>query len=359
MDGAGAGPGGELRRFSRLADLTVLATFALIVLGGVVRVSESGLGCGPGGSGTDGWPLCGGEVIPVIGGSEVVIEFSHRLLAAVVAVLIALMAWRAYREMRELRWPLRASIAAGSLVLVQAGLGGLTVEKNLAEELVAAHLGLAMLLLGVVLWLAVRSQAESTAPDPARERADPDAGSLGGEPRSRPVRGLRPFAVTATVLLLGAIVAGGLVAGTEKEGVESIGPNAAGAHLACGEAFPTCLDDRVMPFGESRLTDIHLTHRALVYAATAAILLLIGIALARGVRSRLLAAAGALLVVQLVLGALNVWVGEHAALVVAHLTVATLLWGTVLLIAYTLAWAPASAPARARAPRAEASPAAA
>lgn len=360
MDGAGAGGrGGELRRFGRLADLTVVATFALIVLGGVVRVSESGLGCGPGGSGTDGWPLCGGAVIPVIGGSEVVIEFSHRLLAAVVTALIALMAWRAYRgfharrtQAPDMRWPLRGSIAAGVLVLIQAGLGGLTVEKNLAEELVAAHLGLAMLLLGLILWLSVRSRAELAALD--------DHGRAPGRGRaSFPIRGLRPFAAVAIVLLLGAIVAGGVVAGTEKEGVETAGANATGAHLACGEAFPTCLDHRVMPFGESRLTDIHLTHRAFVYAATTAILLLIGVALARGARSRLLAVAAALLLVQLLLGALNVWLGEHATLVVAHLTVATLLWGSVLLIAYRLAWSPARSTVPARAPRAEASTAAA
>ena len=62
MAGPGAGGGGAgLRRFRRLADLTALVTFLLIIVGGVVRVSDSGLGCGPGGSGTKGWPLFGGE----------------------------------------------------------------------------------------------------------------------------------------------------------------------------------------------------------------------------------------------------------------------------------------------------------
>ena len=37
------------------------------------------------------------------------------------------------------------------LILAQAGLGGATVEENLDEALVAAHLGLAMLLLGGLL----------------------------------------------------------------------------------------------------------------------------------------------------------------------------------------------------------------
>src|SRR5262245_5453705 len=135
MPGPRAGGGGsdELRRFRRLADLTAIATFALIALGGVVRVSESGLGCDPGNGGTDGWPLCNGSAVPFFGDHTVAIEFSHRLLAAVVTGLIVVLAWTAYKHLRELRWPLRASIAAAVLVLVQAGLGGLTVEHSLAE----------------------------------------------------------------------------------------------------------------------------------------------------------------------------------------------------------------------------------
>jgi len=336
MDGppGGGGAGDELRRFRRLVDLTALTTVALIILGGVVRVSDSGLGCGPGGSGTEGWPLCGGEAVPLLSHSEVIIEFSHRLLAAVVVGLIALLAWTAYRRLRELRWPLRMSVATGVLVLAQAGLGGLTVEKNLAEELVAAHLCLAMVLLGLLLWMAVRTRTELAATSDA---------TAGQAAHTRPGRGLKPFAAGAAVLLLCAIVAGGYVAGTEKEGVGGSGHNVNGAHSACGESFPTCLDGRVAPFGESRLSDIHLTHRFLVYAATIAIVALLGVALARGARSRLLALAGLLLLLQLALGALNVWLGEHATLIVAHLFVATLLWSTVLLIAYRLAWSPAPA----------------
>jgi heme A synthase len=334
MDGRPGGGGDELRRFRRLADLTAVATFLLIVVGGVVRVSESGLGCGPGGSGTEGWPLCGGEVIPLVGDVNRIIEFSHRVLASVVTVLIALLAYRAYRGLRDLHWPLRGSIAAGVLVLAQAGLGGLTVENSLDEELVAAHLGLAMVLLGLVLWLDLQARAV-------------------GQTGRQPVRGMKSIAAVAVALLLGAIVAGGYMAGTEEEGVNEAAPNIAGAHLACGEQFPGCLNSGALPFGESRLSDIHLTHRVLVYGATLAILALIAVAYRRGSRDWALAVAGFLLLCQLLLGALNVWLGEHATLIVAHLTVATLLWSSVLLIAYRLAWAPA--PAVEPAPRAEAS----
>ena len=163
MAGPLAGGGGEqLRQFRRLADLTAVVTFLLIVVGGIVRVSQSGLGCGPGGSGTKGWPLCGGQVIPLVGNENRVIEFSHRLLATVVVVLIAVLCWRAYKHLREGHgWALRGSLIAGVLVLVQAVLGGLTVEHSLAEELVAAHLGTAMLLLGLLLWLGAKARSEA------------------------------------------------------------------------------------------------------------------------------------------------------------------------------------------------------
>src|SRR5829696_728507 len=196
MAGPVAGGGGdELRRFRRLADLTAVVTFLLIVVGGIVRVSESGLGCGPGGSGTEGWPLCGGQVIPLVGNENRVIEFSHRFLATVVVVLIGLLCWRAYKGLRPGQgWAFRGSLIAGVLVLIQAGLGGLTVEHSLAEELVAAHLGTAMILLGLLLWLGAKARS--------------DAAIAGGNTRA-PVRGLKPYAIVASVLLLCAIVAGG------------------------------------------------------------------------------------------------------------------------------------------------------
>src|SRR5690242_5580530 len=150
----------HLHRFRRLLTATIVATFALIVIGGVVRVSDSGLGCGPGGSGTKGWPLCGGDVIPLVGDENTLIEFSHRALATVVVVLIGLLCWRAYRDLRNGNaWAFRGSIAAGVLVLIQAGLGGLTVEHSLKEELVAAHLGTAMLLFALLLWLSFKARS--------------------------------------------------------------------------------------------------------------------------------------------------------------------------------------------------------
>ena len=141
------GGAADLTRFRRLVTATLVATFVLILIGGIVRVSDSGLGCGPEGSGTHGWPLCEGGVLPAAS-AESVIEYSHRITAGIVAVLMLMTAWHAWRHLREHRWIVGGSIAAGVLVLAQAALGGLTVEEGLHEYLVAAHLGLAMLFLG-------------------------------------------------------------------------------------------------------------------------------------------------------------------------------------------------------------------
>jgi heme A synthase len=161
---APGGGGGPLSRFRRLTTATIAATVALVVHGGVVRVSEAGLGCGPAGSGTHGWPLCEGGLIPP-GSAEALIEFSHRIAAGVVAVMVAMLAWRALRALRDVPWFGRGCIAAVFLVLGQAALGGLTVEQGLQDELVAAHLGLAMALIGLLILL--RRGADSGAPPPA------------------------------------------------------------------------------------------------------------------------------------------------------------------------------------------------
>ena len=317
-----------LDRFRRLVNLTIVATFVLILIGGWVRVSDSGLGCGPPGSGTHGWPLCDGQVLPFLEGSTL-IEFSHRIAAGVVGILILLIVWRALRSLGEHRWLVRGSVAAGVLVLAQAALGGATVENNLHEVLVATHLGLAMLLLALLIGLR-RFAAEP------EEAPVPDGAT----------RGLRTVAVVASVLVLATIVAGGYVAGTEEEGVHgSTVVNA--AHLACGKEFPTCLDS-FMPFGVSRLTDIHLTHRAFMYLAAIAVVALFALAWRRRVRTWPFAAALGILLAQILLGAINVWAGKHAGLIVAHLTVGTLLWATLVQATLSLVPVPAPDPNRVR-----------
>lgn len=316
-----------LERFRRLVTATLVATFVLILIGGIVRVSDSGLGCGPAGSGTHGWPLCEGGLLPAAS-AESVIEYSHRIVAGIVAVMIALIAWRAWRELRERRRAVRLSAAAGVLVLLQAGLGGLTVEQGLDEYLVAAHLGLAMILVGLLLALRrLASEPQPVAP----------SGS----------RALRALALVACGLILATIVAGGLVAGTEGHGTPA--KPELGAHMACGQQFPTCVD-RLMPFGVDRLIDIQLTHRLLMYLAVIAVVALVAVAVRTRAPSRAFVALGGLVAAQVLLGAANVWFGKHAGLIVGHLALGTIVWATAVYAYTTLMAVPA--PAREAAPRA-------
>jgi len=302
----------------RLVLATAIATFVLIIVGGVVRVSDSGLGCGPAGSGFHGWPFCNGDVAPGMDLNSIV-EYTHRVVAGIVSIMIVSILVLAWRRQREYVVPAAALLL---LVLAQAALGGATVEDNLEEAYVAAHLCLAMLLLGGLLYLWRSVSGASVTP--------------GG-------RGLRALSIAASVAVLCTIVAGGYMAGTQNYGRADyqLGD---GAHHACGKQFPTC-NGEFMPFGKARLVDIHLTHRAFMYLASLLVISLVVVAIRRGVLTRYAWALAGLLVVQVLVGALNVWLDEYELMILLHLALGTLLWAGTLGMALQLA------PARERSPR--------
>ncbi|MGI8441144.1 MAG: COX15/CtaA family protein [Thermoleophilaceae bacterium] len=319
--------------FRRLAVAGVASTVALILLGGLVRVSGSGLGCGPAGSGLEGWPLCRGDVVP---GLELtaVIEYSHRALASIVGVIMIALAVLAWWRLRPHRGIVRAAAAAAGLVVVQGLLGAATVELNLDAALVAAHLLLAMILLALMVYILRASRAENIGA-PAAE----GGGSF------RVLASLAPLAVLAT------IVAGGYMAGTENHG-RTDREQTVGAHYACGTEFPTC-NGELMPLGQAPLVDVHLAHRAFMYLASALVLALAVVALRRRPSraiARLAAGSVAVLALQILVGALNVWIApQEGVLIMAHLALATALWGS--LVGLRLRLSPVPAPASARAPR--------
>ncbi|MFL5886588.1 MAG: COX15/CtaA family protein [Thermoleophilaceae bacterium] len=323
--------------YRRLALGTIGATFVLIVLGGVVRVSDSGLGCGPGGSGLHGWPFCRGNVIPGVS-LHTWIEYAHRTVASLVAILMIVLAVQAWRKYRTHRGIVKAAVAAALLVVAQGLLGALTVEHDLNEGLVAAHLGIAMLLLAltIYIWRASRPEVIGAEPVPAGSR-------------------LRALLVTSQVLVLCTIVAGGYMAGTQHYGRPDyqLGD---GAHHACGTQFPGC-NGSFMPYGSSRLVDIHLVHRTFMYLTVIALLALVVVV----VRShpprpvaRLAYGIVGVLVLQVLVGALNVWIAnEYETLILLHLTLGTLLWGVVTGLTLQFVRVPEPSPEPAR-PRLEA-----
>ena len=125
--------------FRYLTLSTLIGVFALIVLGGVVRITESGLGC-------PDWPLCHGRIIPPADVATL-IEYSHRLVASVVGLLVLatlIVAWRHYRSRA---WTFRPALFGLVMVIGQSALGGAAVLTELSSIVVMVHMAMAQALL--------------------------------------------------------------------------------------------------------------------------------------------------------------------------------------------------------------------
>lgn len=138
-----------LKGFRALAIVTAVCAYGQIALGGVVRVSGSGLGC------ENQWPLCNGHPYPAWE-LHSVIEYAHRTFGALTSTLMlatAVAAWIVFRRRRPLvAWLATAALA---VVALEVPLGALVVFKDLAGVLVLAHLAVAMAILGLLVATAV------------------------------------------------------------------------------------------------------------------------------------------------------------------------------------------------------------
>jgi len=137
----------------RFAVATAVATYLLILIGGLVHGTGSSLAC-------PDWPTCYGSLMPKMEGG-VLVEHSHRLAAATVVILTLALAGMltataakdaAMRRLRPFGW-----MAVG-LVFVQALLGGITVKLRLPTPISTAHTGTSLLFFLTLLYIAVRSR---------------------------------------------------------------------------------------------------------------------------------------------------------------------------------------------------------
>ena len=139
-----------MTRFQKLAVATVVSTLVLVTVGVIVRATDSGLGC-------PDWPFCYGQLLPPLDDPKAWIEWVHRGIAAIIGFEIlglAALAWIDHRDRRAL---VIASVAAVGLVGFQAWLGRETVRLGNSGESVTAHLAAAMVLVGVLVYVLVRS----------------------------------------------------------------------------------------------------------------------------------------------------------------------------------------------------------
>jgi heme A synthase len=255
------------RRYAVLAWTATACTYLLLVLGAVVRITGSGMGCG------DHWPLCNGRLFPPLDDLGTLIEWSHRLLASVVSVLVAAMALVAWRERRASATPY---VALG-IVGVQVLLGGITVKTGLTPLMVILHLATAMVLLATLL-MAARPHPLSPSP------------LLG---------------LAFVTILFGALVAN------------------LGAASAC-LGFPLC-NGQLFPAG-NYLQHLHWTHRLLAYALTAYVIVWAFRTPGRGPRVVL-----GLVLLQVAVGAATVLLGLPGALQAAHVAVGAGVWAGLVL----------------------------
>jgi len=273
------------------AVVAALLTVGLMTYGGWVRASGSGLGC-------PDWPLCQGDVLPEFQGATA-IEFGHRMFAGVTMLTVALAALLAFRARSMAPAVYRLLVGSLALILVQAGLGGVTVLTELHGMAVVAHLILAMITLALLTAAAIWALCP------------PGGVGLG-------------IGLTSASVVLAAvvIVLGGSLVGT-------------GLSAAC-PGVPLC-DERTVSWRPSLL---HGAHR-LATGFLMVLLVMVAVQLRRNRGTRMLKALyhGVLLLMaaQIVVGLVSVLQILPTGLRVLHLGLATGLWWAIT-ASWTLAF---------------------
>jgi cytochrome c oxidase assembly protein subunit 15 len=174
----------------RVALASVIANVGIVITGGAVRLTGSGLGCPT-------WPSCTANsyVATPEMGIYGVIEFSNRMLTFVVAVIAVAGFVLALRQRPRRRRVVRLSILAALGIPAQAVVGGITVLTNLNPWVVGCHFlaSMAVTAAAYAFWVSTRESdgpVEATVPLPLRNLAAVLTG------------------VTGAVLIVGTMVTG-------------------------------------------------------------------------------------------------------------------------------------------------------
>ena len=289
------------RRFRTLVGITALSGYLQITLGGLVRVSGSGLGC-------PDWPTCYGRPYPPPT-FHAIVEYSHRANGALFGLLVVLTVVAGLWLYRSRRTPITwLTMATLATVVGEGLLGWQVVASVLAPVLVLVHLAIALVILALMVALFVLS-ASPTAAFPDR-----GFGRLAG------------LAVGLTYLLL---LTGSAVVATN-------------ADLVC-KSWPLC--GRGFSFDFSGVALFATVHRLTVGAVSLLLLHLLTKALLRfrQVPGVTLVAAFtlALLGVQVAVGALVAISGDVALFPGAHVALGSAVWAGVVALA-VIALRPAS-----------------
>ncbi|GAB4170446.1 MAG: COX15/CtaA family protein [Wenzhouxiangellaceae bacterium] len=175
----------DRRIFRRLAWIATTLTLIVIVVGAWVRLSDAGLGCPdwPGCYGHITWPQADHEVaeantrwghVREVEGGKAFREMFHRYLAGTLGLLILALAVIAWRRRGDPSQPLALPGVILALVVFQAALGMWTVTLLLKPAIVTAHLLGGMTTFALLLWLSLEvtpRKQEATLQARAQHRA--------------------------------------------------------------------------------------------------------------------------------------------------------------------------------------------
>ena len=282
-----------MNRFRKLSVTSTIAAIVLVGIGGLVRATKSGLGCGT------NWPDCPGGMTQAR-----LIEFSHRLVAFVIVVLLAVLAVLALRARREFPRLVSPSVGAFLVVMSQAVLGAIVVKLELHATSVVLHLATAMALVGLLVYVTALA---FSADGKLAASADPSTS------RQAWVAGASVLAL----MLVGSYVSG----------------------KGAGNVFPDwpLMNDRIVPDLSVEPFALHFLHRALA-VLVGVVVFIVSLRIIKRkndlpLQATLAHAAAGIYAAQVLIGAGNVWTNLNAFLVTAHLIAATLIWVSLVTIA--------------------------
>jgi cytochrome c oxidase assembly protein subunit 15 len=132
----------------RLAVVTAIGMFIVLIQGSMVTTTGSAEGCG------QSWPLCNGKFVPSYA-LESMIEYSHRFVVGIISVMITIVGLGALRYWRD---RLEIKVFVGMMVafiVIQSALGAAAVMWPQTPEIMALHFGISLIAFASVLLTAI------------------------------------------------------------------------------------------------------------------------------------------------------------------------------------------------------------
>jgi cytochrome c oxidase assembly protein subunit 15 len=304
-----------LRLMRIFAILTSVGAYCMLLMGSIVSKTGSGEGCG------NSWPFCHGQLIPDSLPVETVFEYSHRIISGIDGFLILLLtAWTWLVFKRNFRAKLLSFLSL-FFVIVQGGLGALTVAFSATfakKALLALHFGFSLISFASVIMLTIYL---------FQLRSDETEGSQRHESTSLNLRNLS-FAIWGLATYTYAVVYTGALVRHSS------------AIMGCGYEIFGCGSTSIPNL--TSIAGIQLLHR---YAAVSLWFLVLAflVVVLRSYRSRLdllyaSILAFILLTLQAASGVANVLTGGQLMAALVHTTIISVFFTVVCYLCMQLGW---------------------